>query len=471
MGEPTPAPTPETPSPMITPSRRKLLIALVAGFICVLIITVVLVAYLALRNLLPGEGSEPSVPSPASSPTPIQTTAMPASPVATPQPGCETVINSGSVQAPVPFPTSLTVGTQAFRVSSVVAGGESGVRESVPPGSVAWVCGTVVNYVFVLEPVAENQTLLAALESGDEITLELSDGMQLVFRAGEHRELAASDESVFEQSQPGLTLVLQESADIQRVVLASYVSEREPSLPPSDSLAQPNEPVRVGDAQITVITGRAEYDPVDLGLGTMYYVVEFSIENLGTVPLEVSRLDMRLHDGVGNEYLLSPAASAIGDRGSLSGAIAAGNTAQGTAGYVVPESLSGPILIWTFSPRPSSELRASVRIPYVEPETVIPAVHLEVRITGAYLDDGDDVLVIEGELRYEEETAPLTVEASDISLTSSLGAADLLMTAPGLPWTLRADQMQVFELRYRRPETPVAVLSLLGYSFEIEGLP
>ena len=470
MGEPAPAAQSETPSPVMTSRRRRLLIALVVGLIAVLIITVVLVAYLAVSRLVPGEGPETGPPTQVSSPIPLQTPIMPASPVATPDPGCETVINSGSVQAPVPFPTLLTVGAQAFPIVSAAPGGQSGVLTSVSPGSASWVCGTVVNYVFVLEPITENQTLLATLKSGDEITLALSDGMELVFQASEHREVPASDTGVFAQSRPGLTLVLQEAAGVRRITLANYVSEREPSLPPSDSLAKPNEPVRAGDAQVTVITGRAESDQAELDPGTMYFMVEFSVENLGMVALETGQFNMRLHDGMGNEYLPSPAESVFGGSGWLDGAVAPGNTAQGTAGYVVPESLSGPIVIWTFSPRPSSGLRASVRIPYEAPEAVSPSAHLEVMVTDALLDHDGDVLVIEGELRYEG-TTPLTVEASDISLTSDGGVSELLQAAPQLPWTIRSDQMLVVELHYRRPDAPIVVLSLLGYSFEIEGLP
>ena len=470
MGEPLPAPTPEKPSPVMSLRRRKLLIALVVGFVFVLMITVVLITYLALSNLIPSDSPEPSTPAQVASPTPTQTPSVPASPLATPS-SCETVVNSGSIRAPVPLPRLLTVGDQAFPVISIVPGGGSGALTSGSPGSVAWVCGTVVNYVLMLEPVAENETLVATLKPGDEITLKLSDGLELVFQFSEQREVASTDTSVFEQSRPRLTLILPEGVDTQRVAVANHVSEREPVLPPAESLAQPNEPVRVGDAQVIVITGRAESSEAGLDPGTMYYVVEFSIENVGTAPLETGQFDTRLHDSMGNEYLLSPAASAIGDHGPLSGAVAPGNTAQGTAGFVVPESLAGPTLIWSINPRPGSELRASVQIPYEAPEEIIPFVHSEVVITDVFLDDDGDVLVIEGELR-NEGSAPLTVEATDISLTSNVGGVgELLMAAPPLPWTIQPDQVQIVELQYRRPDTPVALLSLLGYSFEIEGLP
>jgi len=44
------------------------------------------------------------------------------------------------------------------------------------------------------------------------------------------------------------------------------------------------------------------------------------------------------------------------------------------------------------------------------------------------------------------------------------------MAAPLLPWTVQPGQTQVIELQYPKPDAPAALLTLLGYSFEIQGL-
>jgi hypothetical protein len=232
---------------------------------------------------------------------------------------------------------------------------------------------------------------------------------------------------------------------------------------------RPSQPVRVGDVQVTVVRGHAERGGAALLPGTMYYLVEFSVENVGQTPLDTSGFSMRLQDGMGNEYLLSPAASAAGEYGPLSGELAAGAVVQSTAGYLVSELLAGPTLNWAFSPGHGSELWASVDIPYATEEQPVPVSQAEVSITDVFLSGDGSVLIIEGEVR-NVGSEPFTVEMSDISLTSSAGMSDLRMAAPPLPWTVQPGQTQVIELQYTKPAASAALLSLLGYSFEIEGL-
>lgn len=463
MSEPAPTPASEKSSQGGLPRRGWLLVVPIAAGLLILLIAALLVVFLGLRNVLTKEEAHPGMSVEVTKlPTTIST-----SPLA--PPSCETIVGSGDVQVAVPLPISMTVGSETFPVvAMVLEGGEW----SYPPDrsrAAVWVCGTVVNYVVGMEPTAENQALLAGLDPGDELQLRLSSGVTLLFRFAERREVPANQGSVFGQVRPRLTLILESAEDTWQVATADYVAETEPVERPSGTLVQPGQPVRVGDAQVTVTRGHVERSGPDLATGMMYYLVEFSVENSGITPLDSTAFDMRLQDGAGNVYLFSPAASAAGEHGSLSEEIRPGTTVQGTAGYLVPETMAGPSLIWTFSPWPGSESQASVSIPYqgeTEPGLVGRS---EVTITDAFLDDGDDVLVIEGEVR-NTGGQPLTVELSDLSLTSSAGISDLRMAAPPLPWTIEAGQSQVIELQYTKPQASAALLTLLGYSFEIQGL-
>jgi len=201
----------------------------------------------------------------------------------------------------------------------------------------------------------------------------------------------------------------------------------------------------------------------------MYYLVEFSVENVGTAPLDSGAFNMRLRDNAGGEYLLSPTASAAGKNGPLVGEVEPGVTAQGTAGYVVPDALVGPTLTWVFNPQPGSELRASVSIPFQTGEQPTSVAQANVAITDAFLNGAGDALIIEGEVE-NTGTGPLTVEVDDINLSSSAGMSDLRMAAPPLPWTVEPSQTQVIELQFERPAASTVLLMLLGYSFEIRGL-
>jgi hypothetical protein len=200
----------------------------------------------------------------------------------------------------------------------------------------------------------------------------------------------------------------------------------------------------------------------------MYFLVEFAVENTGSAPLDASVFNMQLQDGLGNNFLLSPAASAFGEHGLLTGQIDPGVTAQGTAGYLVPAALEGPTLIWTFSPQPGSELHASVSIPYAAAGPDAPG-QADVFITDAFLSNNGSVLNIEGEIQ-NVGTGTLVIEVSDIALSSSAGTGNLRAAAPPLPWTLEPGQLQVIELQYDKPNASAVLLSLLGFSFEIGGL-
>ncbi len=476
---PTPKAEPEATPPVDEPGSstgakpRPLLVVAIVGGLTLMLVAIALLLFIVLKdtelNIFSGDKADPGIPLEVVKITPT----VPVSPL--PLPTCETIISSGDVEIAAPLPVTLTVVSETFPVEAIVPQGERGW--SYPAGRsemAAWICGTVVNYVLAMEPTPENAALLNNLRLGDEITLELTNGVKLLFRFAERREATAEETpGLFMQLQPRLTLFIEQGAEGGgglQVVKADYVSETEPIEPPAGELAQPGQAVRVGNAEVTVVEGYPQRGD-GLPPETMYYLVEFSLKNVGEVPLETDAFAMQLKDGVENAYLPSPDASAAGKHGPLSGEIEPGATVQGTAGYLVPDPLSGPTLIWSFAPGPASESQARVSIPH-EPqveEEAPPAGQAEVNVTDAFLNDARTVLIIEGEVRNKGEQ-PLTVEVGDVILTSSAGMGNLRMAAPPLPWVIEPGQTQVIELQYDKPGASTVLLEVLGYSFEIQGL-
>ena len=464
MSEPHSAPTPER-SPQAKAARpRGLMIVSIIGGTLLLFVALALILFLGLRSLFaPEEEANPGIPLEVVKLTPTVIT----SPLPPPQTTCETIISSGDVEVAVSLPVSLTVKGETLPVAAVVSEEESWTYPADRSGAAVWLCGTVINYVLALEPTPENEALLTALAPGDEITLQLSSGTVLSFRFVERREAAAGETSALEQKRPRLTLILDKDG-VRQIATADYAADVEQIEPPSsETLAYPGQAVRVDDARVMVIRGHAERGAPDLPPGTMYYLVEFSVENVGDAPLDADAFTMQLKNGMETPYLLSPAASAAGEHGPLSGLIEPGATVQGTAGYMVPDPLAGPTLLWTFTPRPGSEARANVSIPYETEVEVAPAAQAEITIVDAFLDG--DMLMIEGEIR-NTGGSPVTVEIGDISLSSSAGMSALQSAAPQLPWVIQPGQSQVIELQYPKPDASAALLELLGHSFEIGGL-
>jgi hypothetical protein len=136
---------------------------------------------------------------------------------------------------------------------------------------------------------------------------------------------------------------------------------------------------------------------------------------------------------------------------------------------MVPDTLAGPALIWTFMPRSDAPSRANVVISYeVDASPASPSAYT-VSVTDVFLNMRGDVLHVEGEIRNTGD-GPLTVGLSDITLTSSAGMAELHLAAPPMPWSIEPGRTQIVELQFARPNASAALLTILGYSFEVLGL-
>lgn len=460
MTIPSPNPIIEEPRSGKPEQPRWLVLAPVVAGVLLIAAAVILIVVFGVRNWLSGGETNPGMALSV-----IKLTATPFVPSA--PSGCGTVLSSGDVQLAAPVPLSITVADRSFPVVAVVPD-PSGW--SYPPdgaGKAFWFCGTVVNYVFGFEPSAENRALLAGLRAGDGVKVYLSSGAQLLFRAAGRRETSANEPTVFTQNRPSLTLIVEGESGVWQAVTADYAAEAEPVLPPTVPVAQIGQLVSLGDVQVMVTASHAERQTPGLAPGTMYYVVEFTVHNLGAAALDASAFVMQLQDGLGNLYLLSPEASAFGDAGLMSGSVAPGETAAGSAGYLTPDPLAGPTLVWIFRPNPASELEASIGIPYQAETRPVSAGRAYVAITDAFLGDG--VLYIEGEVQNVGD-APITIEVSGITLSSTAGLSAPRAVAPPLPWTIQPGDVQVFELQYDKPAASSALLSLAGFSFEISGL-
>ena len=460
MSESTPAA--ESPPKLEPPQSRQELILSIIGASVLLFAAIVIIIFLGLRGT--GQGG---VPTPTATDETEPTLASSTSPSMTRS--CETVINSGNVQVSVALPISTTVKGTQFRVEPIVPEVDAWSYPSTRSDVALWICGTVVNYVIGLEPTPEAEALVTGLAPGDRITLQLANGTVLPFHFTARREVPPGQKDVLSQQQPRLTLLLARD-DVWQVAVADYLAEEESSEAlTSEPSAQLGQPVDVGDARVTVRRGHARQDE-NLPPGTMYYLVEFSVENVGDASLLAGSFSMRLRDELGNTYLVSPPASEAGESGPLSGEIGPGASVQATAGYLVPQPLPAGSLTWIFSPRPGAEVEARIGIPY-ESAAGSPSATAQVDVTvdDAFLSSDGNTFIIVGEIR-NGGAEPVVVESADITLSSSSGNGELVMSAPALPWSIEPGQTQVIELQYQRPAASTVLLELLGYSFEIAGL-
>jgi len=448
------------PSPTSRKSvtRSRVILGLVAAGVVLGAALLVSLGFLAVRTLLPSE--EPSS-------IPLEITRVVSSPLS-PTPFSPPIVEVGESRMPLAVPVLLEAGGRSIQVQpSNPQGQDPWTAPAGQPGAATWIYGTVVNYVLGLEPTADNREMMDGLRKGDPILLRLSSGTRLTFRVQERQTVTAGTEALFAQTRPGLTLVLRDP-DTWSVVTADFEAATEPTPAAGEALAGTEQAVQVGDTRVTVIEGHAERGGAGLPSGTMIYFVEFSVRNTGTAPLNPAVFLMVLEDGLGNRYTPSTSASEAGRYGSLPDTIGPGQEVNGSAAYVVPDTLPGPNLIWIFSPSPTLELRARFSIPYSPPTP--PATLPEVRVLEAFLGEGGAILHIVMEI-HNPGNAPLTVGDQDISLSSSAGPGELRAAAPPFPWTIAAGDTRQVELQFARPGASTAVVTVLGYTFEISGMP
>jgi len=105
---------------------------------------------------------------------------------------------------------TLSLGETMYRIEPVirVADGSIAVRPDTPD-VVYWVEGTDINHVFVLSPTPNNLALETMLKSGDGVTVFWEDCRFEDYTISSIQSGQIDDPTIFDQSAPGLILLLQ----------------------------------------------------------------------------------------------------------------------------------------------------------------------------------------------------------------------------------------------------------------------
>lgn len=375
-----------------------------------------------------------------------------------PPPPQEAVIQEGGVPLLTVLPDQLQLAGQTFTVIPVTP--EQG-RWPVPApdqgaDKAVWIHGTVINYVIGLPYTTTTESMLSGLDSAARITLTLANGAQLIFGSPQAQRVAADDLTPMAQQQPGMTLVLLGAGQSNRLIArARYL--------PEESIATESQQ-RVDGLNVTILQAGVAHDEGN----TRYFVVEYQVTNETANPVDPAFFDLSLEGSEGQRYAPNEDATARGQYGKLQAPIPAGGSATGSVGYLIPRDIQPP-LTWVFRADPASANTLRNVLPYEAPQPG-PA-QPSVELTSAFADGARNVIVINGTVRNLGETA-LSVTLADVSLTSSAGSSSLMASTPLLPWSIQPGQSQTFELQFNRPANAAsALLNILGFTFQIEGLP
>lgn len=451
-GSTPPVPSPHPSTTMIdrlkaswsNPSKRPMLIF---GFGAVGIAFILLVV--AAIQLIGGPTTEKPTP------TPTPTCVGPNCPV--PQ------------QSPL-IPNKLYVRDRTFEITPVAVQKGKWPVSTNDDGSATWVFGSLVNYLIGLPNTSENKDLLQALSEVDAITLELSDGQTVDFKFDAQQLVSPNDEKIFSQQHPGLTLLLLGDDAAQRlVVTANYdVDKSEANRSVPGNVVAINTPVEIGPVRVKALNGRLVENAPGIPVGSAFYLVDFTAENIGEDALNVADFEFELMDYARQKYKLSDTASKLGPNPPPSGQLLPGLSGTFTTGFEVPSNITGPILTWIFKPNASFKGQASVAVPLLGPTpTPDPRAQAQVQISQAYYTPDQSEIVVVGSVTNPTMSI-IPVGPADIVLSTPEGVLATMNNAdPGLPWRVNPNDTLNFTLHFSRLPSRTAILKILSNSFEL----
>ena len=378
------------------------------------------------------------------------------------------VAGSAPVSLTLDAPVFLEVGGQTFPITARYVAPQA-IWEPVATAdpTALWVYGTIVNYTFALPGSAANEALLERLVQGDPILIRTKSQAEYRFTFTGSELVDPNTAALFQQNRPAITLVwLGEKENGRRLVVRGdyVVAQTNTAASNNDLTCELGEICQLGNTRLTVSGATHAVDRPEAPPGFALYLVDFSLENLGTGPLDTGLLRLALVDDGGNQYSLNAAASQLGNYPMLTGFVNASETKLATAGYQIPAGLASTQLRWVVS-RVDAPGQMGVRIPF----TGNRAQNVLVTLQQAEISPDGTSLNIVGQVTNLGQQ-PVIIGEGDLSLKGDNTVYLLMTTSPGFPWSVQGGQVTNFVLSYQRPQSGSAVFQLLNHSFQLTGL-
>lgn len=405
---------------------------------------------------------------PPEQPTPTPTLgAIDISIPATPQ----SFISSDGISLTVDAPLTLQVGGRTFSVQTqIIPATGQWVPAVSQPGGAVWVYGTVVNYVVGVPDSVENRALFDQMAPGDDILLTTRANNTLQFEFNSREVVLASNRDVFAQHEPGITLVLTGTEGEQRLVVRGRHTVTEANASNSGEIAtlfSLGETAPLGNLQVTVTGATHLLNRPEAPVGFAFYLIEYQIQNIGSINLDTTILRSALLDSFGNQYAVNNVANTLGNYPTLFGTIGPSQMVQATAGYQIPLELSGPSLRWRLTRADTNEF-IEVDIPFADQEATAQSAQISLLSVDVSLDGTN--IMMSGQITNLGQQA-LIINEPDLSLQGDDGGFYLLLsTNPGFPWVISPGASATYQIMFQRPAGSQAVFTLLNQPFELSGL-
>ncbi|MEZ4515384.1 MAG: DUF4352 domain-containing protein [Chloroflexota bacterium] len=347
------------------------------------------------------------------------------------QPVVVGVSDSGTFSVTMDIPATLSVLDTGFTVESESIGADGLWSPPTTDETTAlWVNGSVVNYVFGLSDTESNRSLIESLAPGDTIALTTRQGVTHEFSFDSRTEVSTSDREVFSQQTPGVSLILIGGQDDTRLIARGRYEVASAAETTSGNVVQLGETAQLGELQVTPLATSYLADRPEAPAGFAFYLVDFSLQNVGLTAIDTANYRFVLSDELGNQYAANPIASRLGNNPALSGFLNAGQSVAATVGYQVPTGLVSPTLTWTVT-----NVQDGAQIQAILPFTsgAQTSQNVQVSIADVVITSDLSNLIIAGQITNVSDQ-PLVVVREDITLRTVAGSDFLLLaTNPAFP--------------------------------------
>ncbi|MCA9939991.1 MAG: DUF4352 domain-containing protein [Anaerolineales bacterium] len=443
--------------------RRPIYLAI--GITVLGLLLLIAFAVLLLRS---PDGNKPDETAEATATVSQEETGENTSPVSTSAPDVVVLGISNSATISVTLSTPMTLGVDGeqfgLRAESVPTG-ERWQPQLVGTNTAVWVYGTVVNYVVGLADTAETRALMDGLAPGDLISLTTRGGAVSQFTFASRDIVPASSPDVFAQHTPGITLVLLGTEGDNRLVVHGRYVVPETTSSSASSVVELGETAQLDNVQITVLGTTHLANEPSTPPGFAFFLVDYELLNVGRDQVDLSRLRLALIDQFGNQYAVNALAGQFGNHPLATGTLGADQRVEATVGYQIPASLNTPTLRWV-AQYGESNGKVEVNLPFSRGEdanaAVVTVLQAEVSLDGTSL-------TLQGQVT-NLGAQRLVVEERVVSLSSAGTVYLMFANNPAFPWVVDAGQTIPFTLTFQRPQEATAVLSILNYPFELNGL-
>lgn len=337
------------------------------------------------------------------------------------------------------------------------------------------VLGLVVRPVLGIPYTAPNAGFLGSLRPGDAIHLRMSTGQTLAFRVSGSHRVSRQEVSIFDQSRPGIVLVLlQETAADRLVVYGDYLAQQEaPGMAAEgdgDGVAEGVSAPLGGSTSLTVVDSTASAGPAGAAVSPDWYYLLVDVHLQAEEPFDTRALTFEVVDALGGRYTPLAADPSLMHFPSFQAArLEAGGLLQATIAFLLPRSTTSPSLVVSAG---GAQARYALD---ATPLGALSASDLEVLVLGAETEgttSRPEELVVRVRV-FNPQTGVILLQPADVLVIfSPVVLEDVFPAGPAvqegsglLPLTIQGGQAQDIELHFAWNGEPFAGLQIGGYRF------